>query len=263
MTIYRVWQVKQGEVTTGPFPEKLIFDFILIGRIRDDDLLSMDGHFWRPYREIPDILVEVEQLLGGNDGVDIGWYEERQRAVLRHSDERKHPDRRTTESVTDAAIWQAQREGKERRIVPETVEQHAYRRTIAETDNLLQLRRQRAGITVILLLVSILTIGLAVYHFQAHNPIRVNLQFTATATCGAAPSRGVNWQGCDKSGYLLAGADLREADLSGANLSAANLSYANLSGVRLAGARLQDAILTGATWTDGRVCGEGSVGSCR
>jgi hypothetical protein len=142
------------------------------------------------------------------------------------------------------------------------VEQHAYRQTIAETDKLLHLRRQRTGITVILLLVSILTIGLVVYHFQARNPIRVNLH-TAAATCGTAPSRGVNWQGCDKSGYLLAGADLREADLSGANLSGANLSYANLSGVRLAGARLQDAILTGATWTDGRVCGEGSVATCR
>jgi uncharacterized protein YjbI with pentapeptide repeats len=73
------------------------------------------------------------------------------------------------------------------------------------------------------------------------------LSLTATTEARAAcddPARSeVNWSECDKS----------DANLSGANLSGALLSGAYLSG---------GADLSGAIWTDGRVCAEGSVGSC-
>ena len=36
----------------------------------------------------------------------------------------------------------------------------------------------------------------------------------------------------------------------------------NLSGAKLHAARLNDANLSGATWTDGRICAAGSVGTC-
>lgn len=98
---------------------------------------------------------------------------------------------------------------------------------------------------------------------------------------------GANLQGANLSGSILqlanlkganlmlanlTGAHLHAVNLQGSNLTMANLSSANLldadlSGANLLGANLQKAILiqakfSGATWTDGRTCAEGSVGEC-
>jgi len=56
----------------------------------------------------------------------------------------------------------------------------------------------------------------------------------------------------------LSYAILYEASLAHANLSHANLYYANLGN-----ANLIEANLSGATWVDGHICKEGSVGYCR
>jgi uncharacterized protein YjbI with pentapeptide repeats len=98
---------------------------------------------------------------------------------------------------------------------------------------------------------------------------------------------GANLQGANLSGSILqlanlkganlmlanlTGAHLHAVNLQGSNLTMANLSGANLldadlSGANLLGANLQKAILIqakfgGATWPDGRVCAQGSVGEC-
>ena len=51
-------------------------------------------------------------------------------------------------------------------------------------------------------------------------------------------------------------------NLSYAQLSGANLYKANLTGANLTKAKLIGANLSGATWTDGRKCGKGSIGKC-
>jgi len=263
MNTYRLWQMKRGEVVSGPFPEKLICQHILIGRIHEDDLLSLDGHFWHPYREIPDIVTEIERLLGSNiTSDDPRWREEHLRAVLRNADERKQPDRRDMKSETEVEAWKSQRQGKERRLIPETSEQQTYRQTTAAVDGWLKRYRPRNGWMAALLVTMVVVIGLAMHYFQASTPIYIGLPLPA-GQCDHAPIRTVDWHGCDKSRYLLVGADLRDANLSGANLSGANLSYANLSGARLNGAQLQGVILNGTTWINGKVCGADSVGSCQ
>jgi hypothetical protein len=60
----------------------------------------------------------------------------------------------------------------------------------------------------------------------------------------------------------LEGADLGENDLEGANLSGSNLRASNLYLADIDGADLTDADLSGAIWTDGATCGEGSIGLC-
>ena len=61
----------------------------------------------------------------------------------------------------------------------------------------------------------------------------------------------------------LQGANLMLANLSGASLLDADLRGANLRGANLSDTLLMKARFDGATWTDGRVCGEESVGECR
>lgn len=74
---------------------------------------------------------------------------------------------------------------------------------------------------------------------------------------------GASLRNVQLSGSKLLGAELSGVDLSGADLAGANLQYAVLKGGVLAGTRLDAAQLDKATWVDGRICAEGSVGSCR
>jgi len=85
---------------------------------------------------------------------------------------------------------------------------------------------------------------------------------------GGAKLYRTNLSGANLSEARLDGADLREADLSDADLLRADLSEANLAGANLSGANLNDAKLSGAnlsgaTWPDGKVCAEGSIGECK
>lgn len=262
MSAYRLWQVKRGAQISGPFPEPLICQQILLGRIRENDLLSLDGHSWHDYRDIPEIYQEITRLLDLHaESHDPQWHEERVRAALRHFDERKSPDRRDHDNTAETEALKPRREGHERRLTPETVEQHTYRQHVAEVDSWLRRYRLRYGWAAAVLLAATLAIGLALHFFQATTPIDIGLQ--DARTCDRPPARGVEWHGCNKSGYLLAGADLRQANLTGTDFSGANLSYADLTGARLEGALFKGTILTGATWADGRICASGSVGLCR
>lgn len=128
------------------------------------------------------------------------------------------------------------------------------------------------------------------------------LTSTAEAACSDPPEPDVHWDRCDKTdenlndqilqsaelnGTNLTDAHLVRADLTGATLMDANLTDADLTGAKLIGAMLIDTVFTGAnlrgadltgamlqtvflygadlsgaTWIDGRVCAEGSIGQC-
>jgi uncharacterized protein YjbI with pentapeptide repeats len=68
---------------------------------------------------------------------------------------------------------------------------------------------------------------------------------------------------CNLVGANLVGADLSRANLVGADLRGADLSHAYLMGANLQNSRQDGANFSGAVWTDGRVCREGSIGDCR
>jgi uncharacterized protein YjbI with pentapeptide repeats len=79
--------------------------------------------------------------------------------------------------------------------------------------------------------------------------------------------KGANLMLANLKGAHLHAVNLRGSNLTMANLSGANLLDADLTGANLLGANLQKTILiqakfSGATWPDGRVCAEGSVGEC-
>jgi len=94
------------------------------------------------------------------------------------------------------------------------------------------------------------------------------------ANLKSADLSGANLKGADLSGANLAetalgttnleGANLSGVDLIGADLTGTSLIGANLKGANLKGASLTDVFLQGATWVDGRVCGDDSpLGSCK
>lgn len=63
-------------------------------------------------------------------------------------------------------------------------------------------------------------------------------------------------------GVNLQNANLMLANLTGASLFDADLTGANLQGANLQGAILIKAKFDHATWVDGRICAEGSIGEC-
>ncbi|WP_448413236.1 pentapeptide repeat-containing protein [Limnohabitans sp.] len=83
----------------------------------------------------------------------------------------------------------------------------------------------------------------------------------------------INLDGADLSGVQMnhaqasqaswIRANLSGAQLKGANLSMGNFEQADFSGADLSGSNLSGSNFSGATWTDGRVCENGSVGECR
>lgn len=269
MSDYRLWYVKRGDRQQGPFPEPLICRHILLGRIGEQDVLSLDGQFWRPLDQLPELMEKVHATLYEHMGVaegDVDWREERAKAALRWLDDRKSPDPRKNESPETAQQNQNRRSGTDRRQRPETVEQHAYRESRSAFEEWVRNRRDSYGkaalvVAIVLALVVFLTLTT-----RPVNPIKVGLQFQPD--CQAPANRQVNWSGCDKHDQLLVGVDLQGADLTGANLQHANLKYANLMRANLRQAKLEGADLTGvqlggATWLDGRICAEGSVGRCQ
>ncbi len=82
-----------------------------------------------------------------------------------------------------------------------------------------------------------------------------------------ANMKGANLMLANMKGAHLHAVNLQDSNLTMANLSETNLLDADLRGANLRGANLQNAILiqanfSGATWSDGRVCAEKSIGEC-
>ena len=68
---------------------------------------------------------------------------------------------------------------------------------------------------------------------------------------------------CEFNNVSLSGARLSHAQIINADFMDADLSRSDLTESSLINAELMDARLEGATWMDGRRCGQGSVGVCR
>ena len=82
-----------------------------------------------------------------------------------------------------------------------------------------------------------------------------------------ADLEGANFQNADLTGANFEHADLEKTNFKGANLSNVNfyhadLEEANLKGANIKGANFHKAELEYTTWTNGRICAEGSIGGC-
>jgi uncharacterized protein YjbI with pentapeptide repeats len=119
-----------------------------------------------------------------------------------------------------------------------------------------------------------INVSLAASNFDRADMSRVNM----SSNCGAsdlsnayffdAILQGADLTGANLKGSYLTRANMQNANLTGANLTRAELYDADLTNANLYNADLTDAVLTGAktsgaTWTDGRICDQGSTGPCR
>jgi len=286
------WYIRRGEVIRGPFTEAKIAHYLLHGRIKKNDELSLDQQQWQFSSEFPQLLPLMFQ-----DAADDAF--QRQQLMARKQ-------------------WEAQRElsAKEPRYQPlltdacddavETVrlDEHEVVGALASG---LGKKKPLNRLLVGLVIFSLLGAMAMMIYLNSPEPEVAGIDCTVSA----APK--VNWSNCqmaaarlsnadlsgalmqnmnlsraDLRGSLLMGAnlsftnlsaallndaDVRQAKLVGVNLSGADLegaifdgadlSYADLGGANLAGTRFNGAKLDKAIWRDGRICAEGSVGVCQ
>ena len=293
-----LWYTRRNGVVRGPYPEKQIGRYILLGRIRRSDEVRCDSGEWAPLEEHPELVPEVMKLPPTEENL------QKLMIARLHEDERRPRDRRDAQGPVPADVRE-RRSGVERRRPepPDLVRHRTLKYQVAHAQ-----RRNGELYRYPLSFVAIILAGFVLsYLLRQMQPV------APPVDCHASARPGVNWDGCnlagmdsrkanlvgahirnarldaaDLRGARLAGADLKyssivfgnlsDADLSHASLvgvaargadlrnvrfTNADLSYANLSDTRLEGADLTGADLSNAIWIDRKPCLKGSVGACR
>jgi len=288
------WYIRRGEVVRGPFPKEKITDYLLRGRIKEGDELSLDQEQWQLATEHP----QLSSLL----------FEEGDDALLR-------------QQLMAKKQWEAQRtvlgnESRYQQSRPETYDDLAERKSLSALDSTssaatdvtrLQQRKSTSRVLAGFVLFSLLSVMIVMIYLNQPEPD------TAAIDCTTAAAPKVNWSNCQMEAAVLPNANLigaamqnmnlMRADLRGSQLVDVNLSFSNLSasllgdadirqamlvGVSLRGADLTGVVFDGADlsyadlgnaeisntsflgvkldkakWVDGRICAVGSVGSCQ
>lgn len=227
MTGHSLWYIRQNGEVRGPFPERMVGDFILLGRIGDKTELSQDKITWLPVSDIPGLLENILHIAG-----DDPQKSEKLQAAKRRSEERQG-----REPGRDGVPG-----GNEQRKSPsyEALQHHG---GMAAPE-----KRRVAHIPVIIVSL-ILVFSILAFVFQPETRF---LQ----GNCDSPPAAGVNWSNCRMPGVSLVNEDLSAATLNSVEMTSANLgygrfmeadmSYGNFSGSNMSHARLERAVLKGA-----------------
>lgn len=292
------WYTRRNGVVRGPYPAGQISRYILLGRIREKDELSLDQCLWEEVSQCQVLIPEVMKLPPTEENIKLLMM------ARMHEDERRSGDRRDDEPEPPAHIKE-RRSGVERRQTePELLVRHRkLKQGIVQS-----VSKVTGSYKIPLTMMAVISAGfLLVTLIGAPTE-----QKERPADCLAPATIGVNWDNCNLSGAniegallndakirfarldgsvlsgaqlinvrfdytslansdlseadltnaVLVGVDLKGADLRNAKLAKANLAYADLSGVFIEGADLTDAVLDNAIWVDQRKCAPGSIGHC-
>lgn len=164
MDTYQVWFLRRDGEILGSFPDAVIAQHMILGRVHENDEVSLDTHSWHKPDEVEALRHVVNNLIGvgtGERAEDPEWRAERMQAAVRWLDERKAPDRRTTEEAEAAARWAAMRTNKDRRLKVEPPEILAYRQQRAVIEA--SLRRPRRNYTPAIVAMIVIIVLIAIY----------------------------------------------------------------------------------------------------
>lgn len=216
MTENRLWFTRRQGVRRGPFPDKVIHDFIILGRLSLQDDVCAEGGDWVCVADIPQLVPE-EVYLDINDPVA------RERIELA----RRRADERLVLSDGDVVV--------EQRLDQSTAGQVTQRRRNLQGG-------RNSGRRVLLI---VMTAGFLVVLFfaawQYQSPVKIGLQ-----DCGVTKGANTDWNHCNKGGQDLQGVNLAGTQLKNVNFSNALLDFAVLDGADLSYSNLYRASLTQA-----------------
>ena len=277
--------IRKDNKIVGPFPQKQISEFLLLGRFTLSDEVSTDKEKWVAIKKRLDLVPDVLRIDPDDENA-----QERLKAARRWADERRpehgevEESRRVTES-DDVIEYRDHRESVYKRFM-----------------NTREFSLIQSG------LVLVIFVGLIFAGFRFAPTIESN-----DPVCDQPAAVGINWRNClltglqslrselrnatldsavltnanlfasdlsnaslmytnlslanlsfvNFSGANLKGSNMQRADLTQANFTGANLSYADFSNAKVDNVNFKDTILDNTIWVDGRVCLVGSIGKCK
>lgn len=290
-----LWYLRHDDQVRGPYPAPVIVQYLTLGRLTPDSQISLDAQSWFSIRDSGYFQTALDELKHARQAQEPGWDKERDKARKRWLDEREAveplpeqtPEHRAGEPAQAATLRQ---DHQETRTLLTEARQLKPAIWVALLAGLVLAgiaavvfwgQPEEPAVTPRLLGVPDCAAAPAegvLWRGCDKRDARLANAPLRNAKLNEARLDGANLRGADLSYAELGQASLRGADLSGANLSGANfgrvdlsgasladatLTYATLRDARLDGTRLDGARLGKATWTDGRVCAEASVGACR
>lgn len=244
METQQLWYSRRGNEVRGPFPARQISRFILLGRIRETDELSVDQQHWQQVSELPVLIPEEMRL----DAEDPEAHERLMIARMRE-DERAARDRRGDDEVTGPDVPRDRRRSDDDRRTWEESEMLRHREIKTAIADAAKHSKQNyflRGVVAALLFSGM--VGSAFFY----HPWDVQ----ESSDCNSIPQPWVNWNNCFMEGVQLAAFDLR-----GARLRNSNLTGSDLRGTILTGADLAYATLTMANMSDAVVLQGSLVGA--
>lgn len=291
---HQLWYTRRNEDVRGPFPQRVIGQYLLIGRLHRSDEVSLDRKTWKKIDEVAELIPEVMKA----DLTDPLAHD-RLEAARRAADERAAERRNQVDNPDH------NRRGGDRREL-ESPDEIAYRK--ARLQRILDARTEQPSRWLVVPIL-VIVLGVLIWMGWGYTP---EVDTSGTPDCSTLPGPNVNWNNCIMQGINLQRADMHGAEasnanftgsnFSGVNLAGANLAYTNLSlsdltqtdlhsaklvGVAFHGSNLQGADLTGsdlsyadfwganltgahlegakldrAIWVDRTICAPGSIGQC-
>jgi len=262
----KLWYWKKGGRVTGPFPSGLLQKYIILGRVKPDDLMSQDKQIWQRAATIRDLIPDVVRHKNDPN------YEERLEAARRWADDRGD-----------------ERDGSGEKRVRNT-----------------HLGIKVLGWKGLLLVTLLLAGGIwAAFYFTPEKSFMevdceakpspgvvfdgcdLHGQNFSNMDLSEASFRNANLNGADLSGANLTESQFQYSDMSMANLTKAKFNQANLTAAKLSGAtinqtdfrgadlsfanltkakarkiRLKKTKLAKTIWFNGQICAEQSVDKC-
>lgn len=293
-----LWYTRRNGHVRGPFPQRQISHCILLGRIGDNDELSVDREHWHALADLPHLIPEVMR--------NVVTEEDRQRLQMARmrADERRGGDRRMGSERMCPDTGERRRDSDRRQEEEELMLRHReIRREILDAGRHMDDGPCGPYCRRLLIFVGLLSLLFIVFTPDSD---------LSRPDCDAPAAERVNWSNCklpgldaeqanlrgaqarnmdltaarlvaanligadlayttlsladlrraDLSNARMTGAGLRGADLRGARLAGTDLSYADLREAQMENAELSETRFDNAIWLDGRVCKRGSVDRC-
>ena len=262
----KLWYWKQGGKVTGPFPSGLLQKYIILGRVRPDDLMSQDKQIWQRAATIRDLIPDVVRHKSDPN------YEERLESARRWADDRgddrdSNGDKRKRNThlgikvlgwkgillviiLAGIGIWAAFRFTPEKLFMEIDC---ASKPAVAVVYDGCDLRGKNfSGKN--LSQASFRNANLVGADFSNANLTQSLMQYSDLSRANLSQAK---FKKANLTATKLAGATLFRTNFSDANLSFADLTRAKAKRIRLKRTKLAKTI-----WFNGQVCAEQSIDKC-
>lgn len=227
----QLWYTKRNQEVRGPFPAAQIGQYLILGRLKLLDEVSVDQQRWISLHHLPELI--PEELSANPDDPQAM---ERLHLARQRADERTGRDRRDGKPAGEFA---ERRSGQERRESEQqvAVQRRRLRQQLLRKESGGSVSRWRvvAGLVMVCGL-----LFLFAKSFKATAP----WESFIIANCAMPAGPRINWSGCDKVGVRLDHSDLTLAKASGANFMGSDLEASRFYQTDLQGANLRRARLS-------------------